>query len=63
VSTALTGMFEDRCLDDNYRALVRREELKREEASALHAASRYASVLGATWLPPHYRWLEEEWRV
>ena len=63
VSTALTGMFEDRCLDDNYRALVRREELKREEASALHAASRYASVLGATWLPPHYRWLEEEWQV
>ena len=63
VSTAITGMFEDRCLEDNYRALTRREELKKEETSALKAASRYASLLAATWLPPHYRWLEEEWRA
>jgi len=43
--------------------LVRREEFSQEEASALNAASRYASLRGSTWLPPHYRWLEEEWRV
>jgi len=63
VSTAITGMFEDRCLEDNFRALVRYEELKKEETAALKAASRYASLLGGNWLPPHYRWLEEEWRA
>jgi aryl-alcohol dehydrogenase-like predicted oxidoreductase len=62
VSTAITGMFEDRCLEDNYRAIARYEERKKEETAALKAASRYASMLGANWLPPHYRWLEEEWR-
>ena len=63
VSTAITGMFEDRCLKDNHRALVRYEELEKEETSALKAASRYALMLGANWLPPYYRWLEEEWRA
>jgi len=62
VSAAITGMFEDQCLDDNYRALARFEELKKEETAALKAASQYALMLGANWLPPHYRWLEEEWR-
>ena len=63
LSTAIAGMFEDRCLEDNYRALARREALKKEETSALKAASRYASLRGANWLPPHYHWLEEEWRA
>lgn len=62
VSAAITGMFEDRCLGDNYRALARYEEHKTEEKAALEAAARFASLLGASWLPPHYRWLEEQWR-
>ena len=63
LSTAIAGMFEARCLEDNYRALSRNQEAKREERAALDAASRYALALGASWLPPHYRWLEEAWRA
>jgi aryl-alcohol dehydrogenase-like predicted oxidoreductase len=63
VSTAIAGMFEDRCLEDNYRALTRYEDLKAEEHAALQAAERYASVLGTSWLPAHYHWLEEQWRA
>jgi aryl-alcohol dehydrogenase-like predicted oxidoreductase len=63
ISSAIVGMFEERCLDDNYRALERRGDLQKEEGAALEAAARYASALGARWLPPHYRWLEEHWRA
>jgi aryl-alcohol dehydrogenase-like predicted oxidoreductase len=63
VSTAITGMFEERCLEDNYRAIARYEEFRKAETAVLKAASQYASILGANWLPPHYRWLEEEWRA
>jgi predicted aldo/keto reductase-like oxidoreductase len=63
VSTAITGMFEDRCLEDNYRALTLYEDRQREEAAVLNRASQYASMLGGNWLPPHYRWLEQEWRA
>jgi len=63
VSSTIAGMFEDRCLEDNYRALTRYAELKKEETAVLEGASRYASMLGANWLPPHYQWLEKEWRA
>lgn len=63
VSSAIAGMFEARCLEDNYRALTRTEENKRQASAALEAASRLASLLGPGWLPPQYRWLEEQWRV
>jgi predicted aldo/keto reductase-like oxidoreductase len=43
VSTAITGMFEDRCLEDNYRALILYEDRRREEAAVLKGVSRYAS--------------------
>jgi aryl-alcohol dehydrogenase-like predicted oxidoreductase len=63
ISTAITGMFEPRCLEENHRALAGYKKRAREETAALQAASRYASALGNRWLPPHYRWLEEEWRA
>ena len=63
LSCAIAGMFEERCLDDNYRALERRRDLLKEEGAALKAAARYASALGPRWLPSHYRWLEDQWRA
>jgi len=63
VSTAIAGMFEARCLEENYRALKGYEQIKEEERAALEAASHMASALGPDWLPPHYRWLDKEWRA
>ncbi len=62
LTTALTGMFDESLLQDNYAALVRREELRREEHAALNSTARWARTRGAGWLPRHYRWLEERWR-
>lgn len=62
VSAAITGMFEERLLEDNYRALTRFEEMSRDEHAALDAAQRLSQLLEARWLPAHYRWLEEQWR-
>ena len=61
LSAALTGMFEEPLLEDNYKALTRYREMRPEEQSALAAAKRLAGLRGASWLPPQYRWLEEEW--
>jgi aryl-alcohol dehydrogenase-like predicted oxidoreductase len=61
LSAALTGMFEDRLLEDNYKALSRYWERRPEEQAALGAAKRLAELRGASWLRPEYRWLEEEW--
>jgi aryl-alcohol dehydrogenase-like predicted oxidoreductase len=61
VSTAITGMFEERLLEDNYKALVNYQQKSREEKAALEAARQVARLLDTTWLPAHYRWLEEQW--
>ena len=61
VAAAVTGMFEDRLLEDNYKALTRYSEMRREEQTALGRARQLASLRGANWLRPHYRWLEEQW--
>jgi aryl-alcohol dehydrogenase-like predicted oxidoreductase len=63
LSTAITGMFEERLLEDNYRALSRYREVLPEETAALDAARRVSALLDAKWLPADYRWLEEEWRA
>jgi hypothetical protein len=55
-------MFEDRLLDDNYKALTRYREMRPEEQSALSSAKQVANLYGANWLRPGYRWLEEQWR-
>jgi aryl-alcohol dehydrogenase-like predicted oxidoreductase len=62
ITTAITGMFEDRLLQDNYQALTRAAAMTREEHAALGAARDVAQLLHAKWLPEDYRWLEEEWR-
>ena len=62
LATALTGMFEERLLEDNYQALTHYQEMRPQERAALDAAERLARLHGANWLPPHYRWLEEQWR-
>lgn len=63
LSTVCTGMFHQTLFDDNYAALTRFEEMRPEEYAALDAASRLARMCGDAWLPPHYRWLEEQWRA
>jgi len=59
VACALTGMFEDFTLEENYAALGRHLEITREERAALDAAARAAQ---GAWLPPCYRWLDARWR-
>jgi aryl-alcohol dehydrogenase-like predicted oxidoreductase len=61
LSTAIAGMFEERLLEDNYKALINYQQKRREEQAALEAARQVAQLLEATWLPAHYRWLEEQW--
>jgi aryl-alcohol dehydrogenase-like predicted oxidoreductase len=62
LATAITGIFQEQLLEDNYRALTSYREKRPEETAALDAARRVAALRGANWLPPHYRWLEEQWR-
>jgi hypothetical protein len=63
LATAITDMFDQQLLDDNYQALTRYQQMRAEERAALEAAGRLARGLGASWLPEHYRWLEEQWRA
>ncbi len=62
LATAMTGIFEERLLDDNLQALARYRESRPEERSALDAARRVAEAVGPSWLPPDYQWLDKEWR-
>lgn len=61
LSAAITGMFEERLLEDNYAALTRYQEMLPQERAALDAAKRVAGLRGPGWLPARYRWLEEQW--
>ena len=61
VSTAIAAMFEDRLLEDNYKAMANYEQMGREEHAALEAARQVARLLNKSWLPAHYQWLEERW--
>jgi len=63
VATAITGIFDEILLEDNYRALVRYQERSPQEDAALEAARRVAALCGPSWLAPDYRWLEAEWRA
>jgi aryl-alcohol dehydrogenase-like predicted oxidoreductase len=63
LSTAITGMFEERLLEDNYQALQRYEETRPEERAALDAARSLARLYGPNWIRREYRWLEEQWGV
>ena len=61
VSTAIAGMFEERLLEDNYKALANYQQMSCEEHAALQAARQLARLLNKSWLPAHYQWLEERW--
>jgi aryl-alcohol dehydrogenase-like predicted oxidoreductase len=61
ITCALNGMFQDRDLDENYAALTRQLSLSRDEVSVLEKASHFAKGYGPDWVPPQYRWLEEQW--
>lgn len=63
IAAAMPGMFLERELLDNYEALQGHIELSRAEAAVLDAASRLANLRGRGWLPRHYFWLDEQWRV
>ena len=62
IHTAITGMFDEQWVDDNYSALTRYRNAQPEEKAALAAAREVARQFGARWLPQEYRWLEEQWR-
>jgi aryl-alcohol dehydrogenase-like predicted oxidoreductase len=61
VSSAIAGMFEERLLEDNYKAMANYRQMGREEHAALEAARQVARLLNKSWLPAHYQWLEERW--
>jgi aryl-alcohol dehydrogenase-like predicted oxidoreductase len=63
ISTAIAGMFEERLLEDNYKAMANYQQMGREEHAALDAARQVAKLLNKSWLPAHYQWLEERWGV
>jgi aryl-alcohol dehydrogenase-like predicted oxidoreductase len=63
LSTAITGMFHETLLEDNYRALTRHQQMQPVETAALEKAAEWAKLYGNSWLPAEYRWLEEQWRA
>ena len=63
ISSAMPGMFQDHELTENYKALQDHLKLSQDEHAVLDAARRLSAVCGLTWLPSHYRWLDERWRA
>jgi predicted aldo/keto reductase-like oxidoreductase len=63
LSCAMTGMFDDQFVEDNYAALTRYDQMTREEHAALDAAREFTRLAGPAWLPQDYQWLEEQWRA
>ncbi len=63
LSSVATGMYDDRYLTENYEALTKFRELQTEQKAVLEAARRLTHLAGASWLPKHYQWLEEDWRA
>jgi aryl-alcohol dehydrogenase-like predicted oxidoreductase len=63
IAFALTGIFQDQDLDENYAAVTHHVNLSREEMAVLDKASHFAKLYGPGWVPPQYRWLEGQWRA
>ena len=61
VTTAITGMFDEQFLVDNHQALAGYKDQSLNERAALDAAARVARMSQSSWLPDHYRWLDQEW--
>ena len=63
LTCAMPGMFQDHEVEDNYAALTRHLRLSKAEIKALDAASKLTQLRGPSWLPPSYRWLDNQWRA
>lgn len=63
ITSAMPGMFQEHELDDNYAALQGHLKLSQVDHDVLDAARQLSSAYGPTWLPPHYRWLDQQWRA
>ncbi len=63
LSSVLAGMWEDQWVDDNYQAIGKYYQLRHEETAALDAAAKMAKLVGPSWLPPGYQWLDHQWGV
>ena len=63
ITSAMPGMFQEHELDDNYAALQNHLRLSGNFQEVLEAARHLCQVRGREWLPPHYRWLDQQWRV
>jgi aryl-alcohol dehydrogenase-like predicted oxidoreductase len=61
IATAITGMFDEQYLIDNYQALASYRDQGLDERAALDAAARVARLSHSQWLPDDYRWLDQEW--
>jgi hypothetical protein len=56
-------MWDDRWIDDNHAALQRYCLFGKAEKAALDAVAKVARLVGPSWLPEEYRWLEQRWRA
>ena len=63
ITAAMPGMFQDHEVEDNYAALSKHLQLTRHNTGVLDAARKLAALRGPAWLPPHYRWLDHQWRA
>lgn len=63
MTSAMPGMFQEHEVDDNYAALQTHLKISQQSEDLLDAARKLATVHGPDWLPPHYRWLDQRWRV
>jgi aryl-alcohol dehydrogenase-like predicted oxidoreductase len=63
ISCAMTGIFQDEDLEEDYIALTRQLSLSQDEMAVLNKAGELAKVCGPDWVLPQYRWLEEQWRA
>ncbi len=63
IACAITGMFDEQLIEENYSALTRHLGLTRDERAALDAAAHVAGLIGPRWLPGRYHWLDEGWRA
>ncbi len=63
IACAMTGTFQDQDLEENYAALTRQLDLSQDEMAVLDRARHFTKGRGPDWVPPRYRWLEEQWRA
>jgi len=63
ITAAIPGMFQEHELDENVAALSRQLKLSCTEQEALESARQVAIATRGRWLPPHYRWLDSQWKV